>query len=309
MDQTVLFLLGPTASGKSELALPLAEALGAEILSLDSMAVYRRMDIGTAKPSPAERARIPHHLIDLVEPWESFDAARYRREALRAMEETFDRGKRVLFVGGTPFYFQVLTKGLFSGPPADPEIRRMFLEEEEAGGEGTLHRKLARLDPAAAKRIHPRDTKRLVRALEVLEISGRPLSSLQKEWKKEEGVLPYQGVGIQREPQVLRERIRRRVRSMLGKGLVEETRAILEAGGFSPQASAALGYKQVLAFLRGELPEEELEERIFLRTWRFVRKQRTWFRKFRHVRWLDPGEIQDPLSAFLEVLLGGRKGA
>ncbi len=302
MEPPVFFLLGPTASGKSELALPLAEALDAEILSLDSMAVYRRMDIGTAKPGPEERARVPHHLVDLVEPWESFDAARYRKEALRVLEEVRRRGKRALFVGGTPFYFQVLTKGLFSGPGADPEVRSRLLEEEEAGGEGTLHRKLARLDPPAAARIHPKDLKRLVRALEVWELSGKPLSSLQREWERSDPVLPYRGVGIRREPEVLKERIRRRTRSMLEKGLVEETRSILEAGGFSRQASAALGYRQVLDFLEGRIEEEELEEAITRRTWRFVRKQRTWFRKFRHVRWLDPDESGDPLKAFLEAL-------
>ncbi len=305
MDRPVFFLLGPTASGKSELALPLAEALDAEILSLDSMAVYQRMDIGTAKPGPAERARVPHHLVDLVEPWESFDAARYRREALRALEEVHSRGKGALFVGGTPFYYQVLTKGLFSGPGADPEIRRKLVEEEEKGGEGTLHRKLARLDPQAAARIHPRDLKRLVRALEVLEISGKPLSALQREWNRKEPVLPHRGAGIRREPEVLKARIRERTRAMLEKGLVEETRSILAAGGFSRQASAALGYQQVLAFLEGRIPEEALEEEIARRTWRFVRKQRTWFRKFHHVRWLDPAGQEDPVEAFRRILEEG----
>ncbi len=305
MDRPVFFLLGPTASGKSELALPLAEALDAEILSMDSMAVYRRMDIGTAKPGPEERARVPHHLVDLVEPWESFDAARYRKEALRVLAEVRSRGKEALFVGGTPFYFQVLTKGLFAGPGADPEIRRRLLEEEETGGEGTLHRKLARLDPPAAARIHPKDLKRLVRALEVLELSGKPLSSLQKEWERKESILPYRAVGIRREPELLKERIRRRTRSMLEKGLVEETRSILEAGGFSRQASAALGYRQVLDFLEGRIPGEELEGEISTRTWRFVRKQRTWFRKFHHVRWLDPDESGSSPEAFLEGLLEG----
>ncbi len=300
--EPVLFLLGPTASGKTDLALPLAEALDAEILSLDSMAVYKRMDIGTAKPGPEDRARIPHHLVDLVEPWESFDAARYRKEALRVVREVRKRGKKVLFVGGTPFYFQVLTKGLFSGPGADPELRRRLLEEEEARGEGTLHARLKERDPLAAERIHPRDLKRLVRALEVLELSGRPLSSLQREWARKEPALPFRAAGIQRKPEILKDRIARRTRSMLERGLLEETRSILEAGGFSRQASAALGYHQVLAHLEGKIPREALEEEIRRGTWKFVRKQRTWFRKFHHVRWFDPDEISDPLSAFLEAL-------
>ena len=302
MSEPVRFLLGPTGAGKSELALAAATRLNAEILSLDSMAVYRRMDIGTAKPDPAERRRVPHHLLDLVEPWDSFDAARYREAAIRAVAEVGRRGRRVLFVGGTPFYFKILTEGLFPGPAADPELRRRLRREEEEGGEGTLHRRLAKIDPELAGRLHRRDLKRVIRALEVHRLTGTPLSRLQTQWGRQAPILAYRAAGLDPKPERLRERIRRRTARMVAAGLEEETAAILAAGGFSKQAGSALGYAQVLAMLAGELPREELEERILTRTWNFVRKQRTWFRKFDRVRWFDPAAGGDPVDTVLALL-------
>lgn len=303
MRHPPFFLLGPTAAGKTSLALPLAEALGAEILSLDSMAIYRRMDLGTAKPTPAERARVPHHLIDLVEPWDSFDVARYRAAALAAVDALEAGGKRALFVGGTPLYYMALTRGLFAGPSADPGLRAELLAREESEGPGTLHGLLQRADPDAARRIHPNDLKRVVRALEVVEATGTPLSRLQAQWHGRPPIA-HRAAALVRPPGPLRARVRARIQAMLASGLVEETRAILEAGGFSRQAGAALGYAQVLQALAGRVPFEELEQAIELRTWNFVRKQRTWLRKLEGLRWVDPERRpEDPVGALRRAFL------
>ncbi len=297
----LVFLVGQTASGKSAISVPLAESLGGEILSMDSMAVYKRMDIGTAKPSEEDKERVAHHLIDIVEPWESFDAATYREMALEKEREVYARGKIPLFVGGTPFYFMILTKGLFHGPGANPEIRSRLFREEREKGEGTLHRRLEKVDPASARKLHPRDLKRVIRALEVYEMTGRPISELQKQWEREEEG-NYIAVGIQKSPGELKARITRRVKTMLAGGLVEETRSILEKGGFSKQAGSALGYAQVIKMLNNEIKPEELEQEIVRKTWYFSRKQRTWFKKFQ-VLWADPSEEKDSVQSFREFIL------
>jgi tRNA dimethylallyltransferase len=182
-----LVLTGPTGSGKSHLALELAERLGAEIVSMDSMALYRRMDIGTAKPTPDERRRVPHHLIDVLEPWESASVAWWLERAAACCRDITSRGKRPLFVGGTPLYLKALLHGLFDGPPADETIRRRLRDEAAASGAGALHARLAAIDPVSAARLHPNDVRRVIRALEVWELTGRPISDWQTQWKRVEG--------------------------------------------------------------------------------------------------------------------------
>lgn len=287
--EPLLFLVGPTASGKSALALEIAEAIGAELLALDSMQVYRRMDVGTAKPTPAERARLPHACLDLVDPSERFDVSRYLLEARAALARARAAGRRALFVGGTGLYLRALSEGLFDGPPHDPLRRAAWNERARREGSPALHAELLRLDPASAARIHPNDAKRVVRALEVLEGSGRRLSDWQREWGRPPGARPaLRIVGLSLPEEVHVERIGARVEEMLAAGWVAEAVAIRASCGFGPTASQALGYAEVLEFADGRLTRGECVERVVRKTRRFVRRQRTWFRSFAGIHWIDP---------------------
>jgi tRNA dimethylallyltransferase len=289
---TLFFLVGPTAAGKSELAPHLARAGGAEILSLDSMLVYRGMDVGTAKPDSRLRAEVGHHLLDLVEPWESFSVQRYLAEARRVLAELEARGKRALFVGGTALYLKALTHGLFEGPPVDRELRSSLEREFEAAGGAALHSQLARIDAPSAARIHAHDKKRLVRALEVHRQTGRALSDWQREWRDGQRRAPGRPrriVGLDAPMEELEARIRRRVHRSLDEGWIEEAVRIRAQGGFSPTAAQALGYAEVLQVADGALARETCEARIALATRQFARRQRTWFRQFPELEWIRPG--------------------
>lgn len=287
-----LFLVGPTAVGKTALALELAESLAAEIVSLDSMQVYRGMDLGTAKPSAAERARVPHHCLDLVGPEERYDVSRYRVDAEAAEARLAAREKRALFVGGTGLYLKVLTQGLFEGPPADLVLRAGLETRARAEGSAALHAELVRCDPASAARLHPNDEKRVVRALEVWLQTGRTLSDWQREWGFHGTSVvarPARIVGLALEFELLEERIRARVEAMLDAGWVEEARALAQGPGFGPSAIQALGYREVLALGRGELTRAECVARVTQLTRRFAKKQHTWYRSFPAIHWLSPG--------------------
>ena len=291
-QEPLLALVGPTGVGKSALALELAEELGLEIVSLDSMQVYRRMDIGTAKPTPAERARVAHACLDLVEPSERYDVSRYLVDARAALERIRAAGKRALFVGGTGLYLKALTRGLFAGPPSDLALRAGLETRARAEGSAALHGELARLDPPSAARIHPRDAKRVVRALEVLAQTGRRLSDWQREWGWHGSTAAPRAlciVGLALPAAAHAARIRERVGAMLAQGWVEEARAIRATCGFGPSAIQALGYREVLALADGALARDACQERIEQLTRRFVRRQGTWFRSFAAIRWLDPG--------------------
>ena len=239
MTEPILVVTGPTASGKSALAIELAEKAGAELVSMDSMAVYRRMDIGTAKPSAAERARVPHHLVDVVGPHEPFDTATWCRLAQGVVDRA--GATPLIFVGGTPLYLMAFFKGMLEGPSADPELRAR-LEEAEDSEPGCLHRELSARDPVAAARIHVHDRKRLVRALEVLERTGRPISEQQDTFHADGWRVPCRVLWLDRDRDDLRERVKVRTRAMLDRGLVDETRSIRDDVGFSPSAAAAIGY-------------------------------------------------------------------
>jgi tRNA dimethylallyltransferase len=292
--EPLLFLVGPTASGKSAVALELAAERPVEIVSLDSMLVYRGMDVGTAKPSAAARARVPHHALDLVEPSEAFTVHRYLREAERALREIRARGRQPLFVGGTALYMQALLRGLFEGPEVDRSLRAALEARARLEGTEALHRALAAVDATSAGRIHPRDEKRIVRALEVFEQTGRPLSDWQREWgwggRDAPAGRPRRIVGIAAPTQQLDERIRRRTRDMLDAGWADEARAVRDGPGFGPTASQALGYGEVLAWVDGAIDRAECEQRIATRTRQFARRQRTWFRRFPEIEWLDAAE-------------------
>jgi tRNA dimethylallyltransferase len=262
--------------------------MGAEILSVDSMQVYRRMDIGTAKPPQADRARVPHHLVDVAEPSESFSVARFIEMADRAIAEIQSRGRAVLAQAGTPLYLMGLMYGMFDGPSADGDFREALRRRADAEGACALHAELAHVDPDAAARIHPNDLKRIERALEVYHLTGRPLSAQQKQWSAEQMRYPAIVVGIRRCRDDLNRRINSRVKSMIEMGLVEEVRRLLaEPARMSHQAMQALGYAQIISHLRGELPLEKAIEQIKIQTRRFAKHQRTWFRKFSMARWLE----------------------
>jgi tRNA dimethylallyltransferase len=283
------FVVGPTAVGKTAFALDLAEELGADIVSLDSMQVYRRMDVGTAKPSAADRARVPHACLDLVEPSTRYDVSRYLEDARSALADARARGRRALFVGGTGFYLKALAAGLFGGPSTDLALRARLNERALQEGSAALHAELARVDPPSAVRIHPNDAKRVVRALEVLAQTGRPLSDWQRQWgRARDGEPPLRLVGLSLPGDEHERRIVARVEAMLAGGWVEEVRSIRATVGFGPTAIQALGYRDVLALADGALTREACLERVVRHTRQFVRRQRTWFRSFAEIRWLDP---------------------
>lgn len=303
-----LFLVGPTAVGKTALALELAEALGAEIVSLDSMQVYRGMDLGTAKPSAEERARVPHHCLDLVGPEERYDVSRYRVDAEAAEARLAAAGKRALFVGGTGLYLKVLTQGLFEGPPADLALRAELEARARSEGSARLHEELRARDPASAARLHPNDEKRVVRALEVLLQTGRTLSDWQREWGfhgEAPPARPARIVGLALEFEALEGRIRARIEAMLAAGWVAEARAIAAGPGFGPSAIQALGYREVLALGRGELTRAECVARVTQLTRRFAKKQHTWYRSFPSIHWLAPGN--ETARAEARAVLAGER--
>ncbi len=300
-------LLGCTAVGKSALALPLAERLNAEILSIDSMQVYRRMDIGTAKPSPAERQRVPHHLIDVAEPSESFSVARFVSAADAAIADISARGRPVLAVAGTPLYLMALLYGLFDGPSADPEFRTRLRERAASEGTETLHAELARIDPDAAARIHANDLRRIERALEVFERTGRPISEQQQQWSGPPRYT-YRAIGLRRSREDQSHRINARVKEMVAAGLIGEVRRLLaEPAGLSDQASQAVGYAEVIRHLRGEYTLEDAIEAIKINTRRLAKSQRTWFRRVQGINWIDVPVDQEPdrLLADASNLLAG----
>jgi tRNA dimethylallyltransferase len=291
---------GPTASGKSALAVELAEATGGEILSMDSMTVYRRMDVGTAKPSLEERRRVPHHLIDLVDPDQDFDTARWCAAAAIAVDEIRARGRQPIFVGGTALYLMAFFKGLMEGPSADPELRRA-LEEREAAQPGCLHAELEQKDPAAAARIHRRDLRRVVRALEVIARTGKQISEQQEHFGRDAWARECRIAAIAWPRETLHERVKARTEAMLDQGLVSECAAIESGCGFSRTAGAAIGYAECRDFLRGRYKDrQELRNRIRRNTHQLIRRQTTWLRRLREVRWIPGGSDSAALRAALE---------
>jgi len=279
----LLVILGPTASGKSSLALELARRTGAQILSVDSMQVYRGMDIGTAKPSLAERDLVRHHAIDVVDPNEVFTVARFVELADEVIRTAKQSKVPLIATGGTPLYYKALFEGLFEGPPADPNVRdrlRSFSGEE-------LARRLAEVDPEAAARIHPNDSKRLIRALEVFESTGRPISSFQTDWSSGRHRHEAVWIGLVWARAALNRRINARVKDMLAQGWVEEVRQLLRRfGSLSSTAAEAAGYRELIEHLEGRLSLDEATEQIKIATRQLARKQVKWFRRWTQVRWI-----------------------
>ena len=276
---------GPTAAGKSALALRMARDLGAEIVSVDSMAVYRGLDVGTAKPPAADRAAVRHHLLDVVAASETYSVAHWLADASTAIEDCRRRGRRILLVGGTPLYLRALRDGLAALPPADREVRCRLVAEAQALGSEGLHDRLASLDPVAAARIHPRDLKRVVRALEVAEATGRPLSAALSPNPDPDFERRMLVVDIPR--RLLWERIDARVERMFASGIVEETRAALASpGGIGPTAGQGAGYAETIDLLAGRIDLAEAIRRTQVRTRQLAKRQRTWLRSFRQATWI-----------------------
>jgi tRNA dimethylallyltransferase len=279
-----VFLTGPTASGKTALGVPLAERLGAEIISLDSMAIYRRMGIGTAKPTADERRRVPHHLIDVLEPWEKFSLADYLRAASESVHEITARGKLPMFVGGTPLYLTALLRGAVSGPPPDPAFRSRLEQEAAIQGSHALHGRLAAVDPEAARRIHTNDVRRIVRALEVFEKTGVPISAGQVHFHRA-AQRTARVICLKVPREELYRRIDERVRSMFQRGLVEEVRGLLQLDRpLSRTARQAVGYKEVIGHLAGQRSISETIELVQRRSRQFAKRQLTWFRSLSECR-------------------------
>lgn len=273
------FLAGPTAAGKSDASLELAERLNAEIISLDSMALYRGMEIGTAKPSHEARARVPHHLIDILEPHEEYSLADYVQHAQSVCAGILERGRVPLFVGGTGLYLRGILRGVFDGPPADWAYRRRLEAEASERSDGFLHETLRLIDPDAARKLHPRDMRRIMRALEVFHLTGKPLSEQQRQPPLPAEKRPRHVYWLHPPRGWLYERIDRRVERMFETGLVEEVRSLIESGkSMSRTARQGLGYKEVIEYLERGGDLDETIRAVQTRTRQFAKRQHTWFR-------------------------------
>ncbi len=295
----VLILLGPTCVGKTGIAILLAKALKTEIISADSMQIYRHMDIGTAKPSVEERKLIKHHMIDIVEPWESFSVGKYISMVKPIIESLHKNNKIPIVVGGTGLYIKAMTRGLFSGPSADWKLREelLALEKEE---KGFLFSYLKDLDPEAAQRTSPTDTRRIIRALEVCLKSNINISEMQKKFTRP---LPYEfiKIGLKRERKELYKLIEDRVDTMIATGLVEEVKNLL---AINPDKTPlqAIGYKEMILYLEGKITLQEAAKLIKRATKRFAKRQFTWFKKEEGIHWVDLSGIHDIEESFLRVL-------
>jgi tRNA dimethylallyltransferase len=287
MPQPVIAIVGPTAAGKSGLSLRLARLLDGEIVNADSMQLYRGMDIGTAKLPPAQREGVPHHLLDIWEVTRTANVAEYQRLARRAIDAIHARGRLPIVVGGSGLYVRAVIDNL-DFPGTDPELRKRLEHELAQSGPAALHARLARLDPAAAEAILPGNGRRIVRALEVLELSGRPFSATLPSY---EAVYDAVQVGVEVPRDRLDERITARVAGMWRAGLVAEVRGLAEVGlRDGKTASRALGYAQVLRFLDGHWSQEQAAEQTVKATRRFARRQLSWFRRDPRITWLSAGE-------------------
>ncbi|WP_457673637.1 tRNA (adenosine(37)-N6)-dimethylallyltransferase MiaA [Thiolapillus sp.] len=285
-----IFLMGPTAAGKTDLAVELADRLPVDIISVDSALVYRGMDIGTAKPEPELLRRVPHALVDICEPEEAYSAARFREDALGEMQRITRAGRIPLLVGGTMLYFRALEHGLSELPPSDPGVRARLRQRLHQEGSAALHAELAAVDPVAAGRIHANDPQRILRALEVVALTGQPLSLLQE--RNRGSRLPYRLVKLIRSPAkraVLHERIERRFHKMLELGFEEEVRRLMARPGFSADLPSmrAVGYRQMIDHLQGRLDWRAMQEKGIVATRQLAKRQFTWLRRELDATWLD----------------------
>jgi tRNA dimethylallyltransferase len=305
------FLTGATASGKTEVSIEMARLLNAEIISLDSMAIYRGMDIGTAKPSHEQRSEIPHHLLDICDPDESFSVSQYRDRALQAIDAIRSRNHDVIFVGGTALYLKSLLRGLFEGPPADWNFRNEVQQEIEDLGANFLHQRLEMIDPVAAHNLHPNDHRRIIRALEVYRATGKPISHWQMQFDEGRDAESCKVFTLRHPRAALHERIELRVEEMFARGLVDEVAGLLNKHvHLGRTAGQAVGYREVIEHLQHDTPLEESIENVKSRTRKFARHQETWFRGLSECRMIDLVESYQPteMAKHLIELAGTRIG-
>jgi tRNA dimethylallyltransferase len=302
-ESSIVLVLGVTASGKGRVAFDLARQLDGEIVSVDSMKIYRRMDIGTAKPSKEARQQVRYHLIDIVEPSESFSVALFLDQARVAIDDIRGRGKTVVAVGGTALYIKALLFGLFEGPGGDEQVRVELRGRAVAEGLAVLHHELAAVDPEAAGRIDPNDARRIIRALEVYRLTGRPISSFQTQFGAERPTDNWAIIGLRRDRAVESRRINARVKRMIDDGLVDEVRSLLaEDKPLSQQARCAIGYAEIIEHLAGRISLDDAVEQMKKNTRRLAKGQRTWFKTFRPTRWIDIAE-NEPHETILSRVL------
>ncbi len=293
----------PTATGKTRLALQLAESLSAEIVNADSLQVYRYLDIGTAKPTRAERERVKHHLLDVVDPDEDYNAALFCEQARALIADLAFRGRRVLVVGGTGLYIRALLQGIIDTPPVDEQIRGYYRQIRDRLGREHLYGLLEKRDPRAARRINPNDAVRVIRALEVLDQSGRSILDLQEKHRFADCPYAVLKIGLRVERDELKKRIHRRTEQMLEAGLLDEVRGLLDRGySETLKPLLSLGYKQMISFIRKRCSLEEAKDAISRETWQYAKRQMTWFGADRAITWYGPGEtgkIEEKAREFL----------
>jgi tRNA dimethylallyltransferase len=300
----LVVVLGPTASGKTALSLALARRCDGEIVSCDSVAMYREFEIGTAKPTPAERAAVPHHLLDFADPLSEITAGEYARLARQAVREIAQRGRLPIVSGGTGLYLRAMLEGLFAGPQRLEELRGRLRERVAERGSGYLHRILRRFDPAAAERIHANDVPKIIRAIEVCLASRKPMTELWREGREPLDGFRILRMGLQPDRAALYERINRRATRMFEEGLIEETKTLLEKYGSAARPLASLGYKQVVELLRGELDRDAALKAAQQAHRNYAKRQMTWFRREPEVRWLTGfGDDSAVQTAALQILL------
>ncbi len=289
MKPKLVIILGPTGVGKSEVAVEAASQVGGEIINADSQQVYRCMDIGTGKPAPEQRQKAPHHLIDIVNPDAEFNAAIFRQRALESAGEIWSRGRKVILCGGTGLYIKALTHGLFIGPSKDPEIRRRLDQEGDERGLPRLYERLRQVDPGALAAIHPNDRQRIIRALEVFELTGKRMSEWQMEHGFKESPFETLKIGLNRERAELYDIIDRRCEEMVATGLVEEVRGLMERGyNLDLKPMQSVGYRHMGLYLTGAMTLEEALSLMQRDTRHLAKRQLTWFRADNGIRWFHP---------------------
>jgi tRNA dimethylallyltransferase len=308
MKPKLLIILGPTGVGKSEVGIDVALQLDGEIVNADSQLVYRYMDIGTAKPPAAAREKVRHHLIDVIDPDGEFNAALYRELGLKAIAEIAARGKKPIVCGGTGLYMRALTQGLFVGPGKNPEVRKRLEEQAEGKGLGALYERLREVDPDATHSIHPNDRYRIIRALEIFELTGKGISRWQKEHGFKESAFEVLKIGLNRERQELYDLINQRCDDMIARGLVEEVKGLVEKGySLDIPALQSVGYKQIGLYLRGQLTIEDAITLIKRDTRHLAKRQLTWFRADKEIRWFHPERERKEILRSVQQFFSGAR--
>ena len=306
MKPKLVIILGPTGVGKSDVAIEVASAVGGEIINADSQQVYRYMDIGTGRPALERRQRVAHHLMDIVNPDEEFNAAIFRERALKSTEEIRSRGKRVILCGGTGLYIKALTHGLFVGPAKDHEIRKRLEREAREKGLGALYERLKQVDPDGLSSIHPNDRHRITRALEVFELTGRKMSQWQREHGFKETSFETLKIGLDRERGELYDLINHRCEEMIAQGLIDEVKSLVERGyGLELKPMQSVGYRHAGLYLEGEMSLEDAVSLMKRDTRHLAKRQLTWFRADKEIQWFHPDKerkkILDAVQGFLST--------